>query len=49
MTNCKPVSTPMQTSFKLVKDDHSKDADQRQYISMIGRLIYVITYRPEVM
>jgi hypothetical protein len=49
MTDCKPVSTPMQTSCKLSKDDDSKDADQRQYRSMIGSLLYVTTSRPDVM
>jgi hypothetical protein len=29
MEYCKPVSTPMQTSCKLSKDDDSKDIDQR--------------------
>jgi hypothetical protein len=37
------------TSCKLSKDDDSKDADQRQYISMIGNLLYVTTSRPDVM
>jgi hypothetical protein len=49
MEDCKPVSTPMQTSCKLSKDDDSKDADQRQYRSMIGNLLYVTTSRPDVM
>jgi hypothetical protein len=29
MTDCKPISIPMQTSCKLSKDDDSKDAYQR--------------------
>jgi hypothetical protein len=29
MEDCKPVTTPMQTSFKLRKDDDSKSTDQR--------------------
>jgi hypothetical protein len=49
MVDGKPVSTPMQTSCKLSKDDKSKDADQRLYISMIGSLLYVTTSRPDVM
>jgi hypothetical protein len=49
MEDCKPVSTPMQTSCKLSKDDESKDADQRLYRSMIGSLLYVTTSRPDVM
>jgi hypothetical protein len=49
MEDCKPVTTPMQTSCKLSKDDDSKSTDQRQYRSMIGSLLYVTTSRPDVM
>jgi hypothetical protein len=49
MEDCKPVSTPMQTSCKLRKDDDSKDAYQRLYRSMIGSLLYVTMSRPDVM
>jgi hypothetical protein len=49
MEDCKPVTTPMQTSCKLSKDDDSKSTDQRKYRSMIGSLLYVTTSRPDVM
>jgi hypothetical protein len=49
MEDCKPITTPMQTSCKLRKDDDSKSTDQRQYRSMIGSLLYVTTSRPDVM
>jgi hypothetical protein len=49
MEYCKPVSTPMQTSCKLSKDDDSKDTNQRQYKSMIGNLLYVTDSIPDVM
>jgi hypothetical protein len=49
MEDCKPVTTPMQTSCKLRKDDDSKSIDQRQYRSMIDSLLYVTTSRPDVM
>jgi hypothetical protein len=49
MTDCKPVSTPMQTSCKLSNDDDSMDTNQRQYKSMIGSLLYVKSFRPDVM
>jgi hypothetical protein len=49
MENCRPVITPMQTSCNLSKDDDSKSTDQRKYRSMIGKLLYVTTYRPYVM
>ena len=47
--DCKPVSTLMVTSLKLKKNDESKEAYQRLYISMIGILLYVTTSRPDVM
>jgi hypothetical protein len=49
MEDYKPVITPMQTSCKLRKDDNSKSIVQRQYRSMISSLLYVTTYRPDVM
>jgi hypothetical protein len=49
MEYCKPVITPMQTSCKLRKDDDSKSTNQRKYMSMIGSLLYVTTFRPYVM
>jgi hypothetical protein len=49
MKYCKLVTTPMQTSCKLRKDDDSKSTDHSQYMSMIGSLLYVTTSRPNVM
>jgi hypothetical protein len=49
MEDCKPIITPMQSSCNLSKDDDSKSIDQRQYKSMIGSLLYVTTYRLDVM
>ena len=49
MEDCKTVITPMHTSCKLSKDDDSKSTDQRQYMSMIGSLLYVTTSRSYVM
>jgi hypothetical protein len=49
MEDCKPVTTPMQTSCKLSKYNDSKSTDQRKYRSMIGSLLYVTTSRPDVM
>ena len=45
----KPVTTLMQTSCKLRKDDDLKSTDQRKYRSMIDSLLYVTTSRPDVM
>ena len=49
MEDFKPVTTLMQTSCKLRKDVDSKSTDQRQYRSMIDSLLYVTTYRLDVM
>jgi hypothetical protein len=49
MEDCKLVITPMQTSCKLRKDDDLKSIDQRKYRSIIGKLLYVKTSRPDVM
>jgi hypothetical protein len=49
MEDCKPFTNPMQTSCKLRKDDDSKSTDQRQYMSMIGSLLYVTAFRTYVM
>jgi hypothetical protein len=49
MEYCKLVTTPMQTSCKLRKYDDSKFTDQRQYMTMIGSLLYVTTSRSDVM
>jgi hypothetical protein len=49
MKDCKPITTPTQTSCKLRKYDDSKSIDQRLYRSMIGSLLYVTTSRPDIM
>jgi hypothetical protein len=49
MEYCKLVTTPMQTSCKLRKDDDSNSTDQRQQRLMIGSLLYVTTSIPYVM
>ena len=49
MEDYKSVSTPIIIGCKLRKDDESKEVDQRLYISMIYRLLYVTTSRLDVM
>ncbi|XP_043687500.1 secreted RxLR effector protein 161-like [Telopea speciosissima] len=48
MEDCKSVSTPMMTSCKLSKDDDSPVVDHTMYRSMIGRLLYLTTSRPDI-
>ena len=49
MEDCKPITTHMQTSCNLRKYDDSNSTYQRQYMSLIGSLLYVTTSRPYVM
>jgi hypothetical protein len=44
-----PMSTPMVIGCKLSKDDDSPNVDQSSYRSMIGCLLYITTYRLEIM
>jgi hypothetical protein len=41
MAELKPVSTPMSTATSLDPDENGKAADQREYRSMIGSLMYL--------
>ena len=45
----KPISTPMITGCKLIKDDESLEVYHTVFISMIGSLLYVTATRPDVM
>jgi hypothetical protein len=48
LEDCKPVSIPMIVGCKLCKEDESKAIDPKHYRSIIGSLLYVTTYRPDV-
>jgi hypothetical protein len=41
MVEIKPVSTPMSTATSLDLDKNGEAADQREYRSMIGSLLYL--------
>ena len=49
MEDCKPVLTLMVIGCKLSIDDSSKDMDKRLCRSMIGSLLYLTTFQPNVM
>ena len=49
MEESKPMGTPMVTGCKLSKDDDSPDVDQSSYRSMIGSLLYITSYHPDIM
>jgi hypothetical protein len=44
-----PVGSPMVIGCKLIKDDDSLDVVQSSYRSMIGSLLYITTYRRDIM
>ena len=48
MKNVKAIGTPMSTSTKLDKDDQGIRVDKKLYRSMIGSLLYLMTYRPDI-
>nr|GFC58116.1 ribonuclease H-like domain, reverse transcriptase, RNA-dependent DNA polymerase [Tanacetum cinerariifolium] len=45
----KTVSTPMETSKPLMKDENAKDVDVHLYRPMIGSLIHLTSSRPDIM
>ena len=49
MEDCKVVSTPMNTSCKLTKDDESPLVNESMYRSMIGSLLYLTATRPDIL
>ena len=46
--NCNLVATPLQVYEKFCKDGHNK-ADEKNYRSMIGSLLYLTATRPDIM
>ncbi|GKF80979.1 hypothetical protein Tco_0239581, partial [Tanacetum coccineum] len=45
----KPASTPIETRKALLKDEEAEDVDVYLYRSMIGSLMYLTTFRPDIM
>jgi hypothetical protein len=48
MAELKPVSTPMSTTTWLDLDENDEAADQREYMSIIGSLLYLTVTRPDI-
>nr|CAD40307.2 OSJNBb0013O03.2 [Oryza sativa Japonica Group] len=48
MENCKPISTPIGSTAVLDPDEDSEAVDQKEYRSMIGSLLYLIAYMPDI-
>ncbi|GJY16090.1 putative ribonuclease H-like domain-containing protein [Tanacetum coccineum] len=45
----KITSTPIETNKTLIKDEEAKDVDVHLYRSMIGSLMYLIAFRPDIL
>jgi hypothetical protein len=48
MAELKPVSTPMSTTTSLGLDEDGEMVDQREYMSMIGSLLYLMATRSDI-
>jgi hypothetical protein len=48
MAELKPVSTPMSSAVWLGPDEDGEAVDQREYMSMIGSLLYLTATRPDI-
>jgi hypothetical protein len=48
MDELKSVSTPMSTATSLGLDEDGKVVDQREYMRMIGSLLYLTATRPYI-
>jgi hypothetical protein len=48
MAELKPVSTPMSMVTLLDLDENGELTDQREYMSMIGSLLYLTVTRPDI-
>jgi hypothetical protein len=48
MTELKPVSTPMSSAASLSPDEDGKAMDQREYMSLIGSLLYLTATWPDI-
>jgi hypothetical protein len=48
MVELKPMSTLMSTATSLGSDEDGEAIDQREYMSMIGSLLYLTVTRPDI-
>jgi hypothetical protein len=48
MDELKHVSTPMSTAMSLGPDEDGETVDQREYMSMIGSLLYLMATRLDI-
>jgi hypothetical protein len=48
MAELNPMSTPMSSTASLGPDEDGEAVDQREYMSMIGSLLYLTVTRPDI-
>ena len=48
MNDSKPLTTPMSTTTTLDADEDDEPVDQKEYLSMIGSLLYLTATRPDI-
>ena len=48
MKSCNPVKNPIMLGFKLVKDEGGTNIDATVYKQMVGSLMYLIAFRPDL-
>ena len=48
MTDCKAMTTPMESNLKKLSDTSSKSVDATVYGQMIGSLMYLMNTRPDI-
>jgi hypothetical protein len=48
MAELKPVSTPMSSTVSLGPDEDDDAMDQREYMSMIGSLLFLTATQPDI-
>nr|KYP66984.1 Retrovirus-related Pol polyprotein from transposon TNT 1-94 [Cajanus cajan] len=48
LTGCKPISTPLDPTSRLYKDDGPLLSDVASYRRLVGRLLYLTTTRPDI-
>jgi hypothetical protein len=48
MAELKPISTPMSSTASLGPDEDGEAVEQREYMSMIGSLLYLTVTRPDI-
>lgn len=49
MEGCKTVSTPLDSTKALKKEDGSPKVNESKFWSLIGSLLYLTTTRPDIM